>query len=230
MPASTSPASASPPPKVWSTRSSSPAGPAPATPSPGRPVSPGRTPTAPWKDWSPREPPGWMRGRPKRYRPESPAALIARISNDHGQALERLSRELEAVTVPETQTLVEIDLRPGAAPAHDARRGPRRRVGRTARAGRRVSAPRARASAPLRRRSCRCTSALTGPVDLGFATVGEISPDARAWPGMPVILRGGRSERDPRARETATRSGATGAPPPRSSPARGWRSSGFGAA
>ncbi len=27
-------------------------------------------------------------GRPKRYRPEPPAALLARISSDHGQALE----------------------------------------------------------------------------------------------------------------------------------------------
>jgi HTH-type transcriptional regulator, sugar sensing transcriptional regulator len=26
-------------------------------------------------------------GRPRRYRPEAPAALVARISNDHGQAL-----------------------------------------------------------------------------------------------------------------------------------------------
>ena len=42
-------------------------------------------------------------GRPRRYRPEAPAALIARISNDHGQALERLSRELDAVSVPPAQ-------------------------------------------------------------------------------------------------------------------------------
>src|SRR5215207_8292842 len=47
-------------------------------------------------------------GRPRRYRPEAPAALIARISNDHGQALERLSRELDAASVPETETLVEV--------------------------------------------------------------------------------------------------------------------------
>src|ERR687892_1314065 len=47
-------------------------------------------------------------GRPKRYRPESPAALIARISNDHGQALEQLSQELDAVSVPPTETLVEV--------------------------------------------------------------------------------------------------------------------------
>src|SRR5215211_6840363 len=41
-------------------------------------------------------------GRPKQYRPEPPAGLIARISNDHGQAIEQLSRELAAATVPGT--------------------------------------------------------------------------------------------------------------------------------
>ena len=34
--------------------------------------------------------------------------MIARISNDHGQALERLSRELDAASVPKTETLVEL--------------------------------------------------------------------------------------------------------------------------
>ena len=48
-------------------------------------------------------------GRPKRYRPETPAALIARISTDHGQALERLSNMLDSVSVPATPTLVEIE-------------------------------------------------------------------------------------------------------------------------
>jgi sugar-specific transcriptional regulator TrmB len=48
-------------------------------------------------------------GRPKRYSPETPAALIARISNDHGIALERLSSDLDTVTVPATPTLVEIE-------------------------------------------------------------------------------------------------------------------------
>ena len=48
-------------------------------------------------------------GRPKRYRPESPAALIARISTDYGLALERLSSELDGVSVPPSPTLVEIE-------------------------------------------------------------------------------------------------------------------------
>src|SRR5258705_9328736 len=45
-------------------------------------------------------------GRPRRYRPETPAALVARISNDHGLALERLGQELAAVAIPDTPTLV----------------------------------------------------------------------------------------------------------------------------
>ncbi|HEU5039821.1 MAG TPA: helix-turn-helix domain-containing protein, partial [Gemmatimonadales bacterium] len=48
-------------------------------------------------------------GRPRRYRPEPPAALVARISTDHGQAMDRLSRELESISVPGTQTLVEVE-------------------------------------------------------------------------------------------------------------------------
>jgi sugar-specific transcriptional regulator TrmB len=47
-------------------------------------------------------------GRPRRYRPEPPAGLIARISNNHGLALERLSRELDGVAVPSDPTIVEI--------------------------------------------------------------------------------------------------------------------------
>lgn len=126
-------------------------------------------------------------GRPKRYRPESPAALIARISNDHGQALERLSRELDAVSVPETETLVELASSRALLQliTHDV-----------ARAGKWVGllvppdaypllAPALRrpyaAGVPLQ-------LAATGPVELGFAPVEEVAADAHPWPGMPVIL------------------------------------------
>jgi sugar-specific transcriptional regulator TrmB len=126
-------------------------------------------------------------GRPKRYRPEAPAALIARISNDHGQALERLSRDLESVSVPETETLVEVASGRALLQliTHDI-----------ARAGRSVAllappdaypllAPALRrpyaAGVPLR-------LGATGPVDLGFVQVEEVAGDAHPWPGMPVIL------------------------------------------
>jgi sugar-specific transcriptional regulator TrmB len=48
-------------------------------------------------------------GRPKRYAPEAPQALIARISTQHGLALERLSQELDQVAVAETPTVVEVE-------------------------------------------------------------------------------------------------------------------------
>jgi sugar-specific transcriptional regulator TrmB len=46
--------------------------------------------------------------RPRQYRPEPPASLIARITNDHGQALERLSTDLRTILVPGTPTVVEL--------------------------------------------------------------------------------------------------------------------------
>jgi len=48
-------------------------------------------------------------GRPKRYRPEDTTALIARIANEHGQALDRLSADLESLAVPSSATVVDID-------------------------------------------------------------------------------------------------------------------------
>lgn len=47
-------------------------------------------------------------GRPKRYRPEPPSSLLARISSDHGQALERLTSQLETMATPPTPTLIEV--------------------------------------------------------------------------------------------------------------------------
>lgn len=126
-------------------------------------------------------------GRPKRYRPESPAALIARISNDHGQALERLSRDLEAVSVPETETLVELMSSRALLQllSHD--------VARAARSVDLLAPPDAYPLlAPALRRPFAAGIALrlsaTGPVDLGFAPVEQVDADAREWPGMPVLL------------------------------------------
>ncbi len=126
-------------------------------------------------------------GRPKRYRPESPAALVARISNDHGQALERLSRELETASVPETETLVELVSSRALLQliTHDV-----------ARAGRSVGLLAPPDAYPLLAPALRrpfaagvpLQLAATGPVDLGFAPVEDLGAAAHPWPGMPVIL------------------------------------------
>jgi sugar-specific transcriptional regulator TrmB len=126
-------------------------------------------------------------GRPKRYRPESPAALIARISNDHGEALERLGRELEAVSVPETETLVELISSRALLQliTHDVARASRS-VGLLAPVDAYpLLAPALRrpyaAGVPLQ-------LSASGPVELGFAPVEQVAVDANVWPGMPIIL------------------------------------------
>ena len=53
-------------------------------------------------------------GRPKRYRPEPPAALVVRILERQGQALDEVSRTLEELSVPATPTLVELSSARGA--------------------------------------------------------------------------------------------------------------------
>jgi HTH-type transcriptional regulator, sugar sensing transcriptional regulator len=125
-------------------------------------------------------------GRPRRYRPEAPAALVARISNDHGQALEKLSRELEAVSIPSTSTLVEIDSGRAVLQliTHDVARATTEVALLLPPDAYPLLAPALRrpfsAGVPL-------TLCSTGPVELGFTAVEVVSVDGRSWPGMPVI-------------------------------------------
>ncbi|MGQ0701795.1 MAG: TrmB family transcriptional regulator [Gemmatimonadales bacterium] len=53
-------------------------------------------------------------GRPKRFRPEPPAALLARIVERQAQALDTITRTLEQVSAPPTPTLVELSSARGA--------------------------------------------------------------------------------------------------------------------
>jgi sugar-specific transcriptional regulator TrmB len=124
-------------------------------------------------------------GRPKRYRPETPAALIARISTDHGLALERLSTDLEAVSVPATPTLVEIESGRAVLQliTHDVARA-------TVSVALLAPADAFPLLAPALRRPYSAGLPLilcaTSPVDLGFAVV-EVVRGGRSWPGMPII-------------------------------------------
>jgi sugar-specific transcriptional regulator TrmB len=125
-------------------------------------------------------------GRPRRYRPEPPHALIARISTDHGQALDRLSRELESITVPGTQTLVEVES--GRAVLQLITRD----LARATTSVELLAPPDAYPLlAPALRRpysaGVKLTLCATGPADLGFATVERVAEDGRNWPGMPII-------------------------------------------
>jgi len=124
-------------------------------------------------------------GRPKRYRPETPAALIARISTDHGQALERLSSDLDAVSVPATPTLVEIESGRAVLQlvTHDVARA-------TVSVALLAPADAFPLLAPALRRPYSAGIPLvlcaTAPVDLGFAVV-EVVSVSHPWPGTPII-------------------------------------------
>ena len=140
-------------------------------------------------------------GRPRRYRPEPPTVLLARISSDQGQAIERLRSGLDEIAVPDTPTLVEIESPRAALQliGHEAARA-RRSV--------RLAAP-AEAYpllAPALRRPATTGLDVTllsvgGAASLDFATVTEIS--AEGWPGLPLL-----AVMDERSALVATRDGA----------------------
>jgi sugar-specific transcriptional regulator TrmB len=123
--------------------------------------------------------------RPKQYRPEAPAGLIARISNNHGLALERLSTELEHVAVPSTPTVVEIES--GRAMlqliTHDVARANQLVMLLVPPDAYPLLAPALRrpvsAGLPVSLWS-------TGAADLDFAPVRVVTP-GHEWPGMPII-------------------------------------------
>jgi sugar-specific transcriptional regulator TrmB len=124
-------------------------------------------------------------GRPRQYRPEAPAGLIARIAHNHGLALDRLSTDLETIAVPSTPTVVEIESGRAVLQliTHDVARA-RRSVGL-------LAPPDAfPLLAPALRRPVSAGLPVslwsTGPVDLGFASVELVSGD-HGWPGMPII-------------------------------------------
>jgi sugar-specific transcriptional regulator TrmB len=141
-------------------------------------------------------------GRPRRYRPEPPTALVARIATDHGQALDRLNRELESAAVPGSDTLVEVESGRAVLQliTHD--------VSRAAASVELLVPPDAYPLlAPALRRPFAAGLPLTlcsiGPVDLGFAAVELVEQEGRDWPGMPII-----AVVDRRSGLVASRSGA----------------------
>lgn len=125
-------------------------------------------------------------GPPRRYRPESPTALIARITNDQSNALERLGTELETISVPSSPTLVEIESPRAALQllGHDI-----------ARAQRSVTllapADAFPVLAPALRRPISTGAGMAlysfEPVELGFTPIEVLARTALDWPGAPLI-------------------------------------------
>jgi len=124
-------------------------------------------------------------GRPKQYRPEPAASLIARITNDHGHALEKLSTDLQSLLVPGTPTVVELSS--GRAVLQLLTQT----VSRAAQSVRLLAPADAfPLLAPALRRPVSSGLSVelysTGRLDLEFISV-EAIPSGHAWPGMPII-------------------------------------------
>src|SRR6266542_946732 len=124
-------------------------------------------------------------GRPRRYRPEDTTALIARIANHHGQALDKLSTDLEALSVPSAPTLVEIDSPRAALQliSHDVARATKTVALLAPAEAYPLLAPALRRPASS---GVQLTLLTTGPVELPFAAVALVDggPD---WPGTPLL-------------------------------------------
>ena len=124
-------------------------------------------------------------GRPRRYRPETPAGLIARISNNHGLALERLSRELDGVAAPDEPTVVEIE---------SSRAVLQLLTHHISRAGRSVDLLAPPEAFPLLAPALR--RPLSAGVSVSLWSTGPVTADVGAdvatiteqpWPGMPIL-------------------------------------------
>jgi HTH-type transcriptional regulator, sugar sensing transcriptional regulator len=124
-------------------------------------------------------------GRPKQYRPEPPTSLIARLTSDHGHALDKLSTDVQAILVPGTPTVVELSS--GRAVLQLLTHN----VSRAADSVRLLAPADAfPLLAPALRRPVSAGLSVelfsTARLDLDFISVEAVSP-GHAWPGMPII-------------------------------------------
>ncbi len=125
-------------------------------------------------------------GRPKRYRPEPPATLVARIIDSQGQSLETLSLVLAEISVPPSPTLVELTSARGALQllSHEIARA-QQSVALV------IPADGYPALIPALRKASATGVGIVllapAPVELPFATV-ELIREGTAWPGEPILF------------------------------------------
>lgn len=125
-------------------------------------------------------------GRPRRYRPEPPTAVLARIMDRYGASLDALGETLSRISVPASPTLVEVGTVRGVLQlvSHEVARA-QEQVHLLAPAD---AYP---VLTPSLRRAATAGVALTlrsvGPTSLPFAEVAEASHGGR-WPGQPLVM------------------------------------------
>ena len=125
-------------------------------------------------------------GRPKRFRPEPPAALVARILERQAQALDLVSQSLEQISAPPTPTLIELASARGALQiaSREAARATSRIVLHAAPDAYPPLVPALRKAAGS---GVSLSLSATGPVAVPFPEV-QIVDTASPWPGQPFLL------------------------------------------
>ncbi len=124
-------------------------------------------------------------GRPRQFRPEPPATLVARLVSRQGEAIDQLTAALASLAAPETPTLVELTSARGAVQlmGHE--------IARAEQSVNLLAPPDGcLALAPHLRRAATAGVILrvasTAAVPLGSISVEVVEPSA--WPGEPVLL------------------------------------------
>jgi sugar-specific transcriptional regulator TrmB len=125
-------------------------------------------------------------GRPKRYRPEPPTSLVARILERQAQALDEVSRTLDQLVVPATPTLVELSSTRGALQIA-SREAARATAQILLHAPSEAYAPLVPALRKAGGGGVVLSLSATTPVELPFAEVAVV-PGTDAWPGQPFLL------------------------------------------
>lgn len=125
-------------------------------------------------------------GRPKRYRPEPPDALLVRILDRQGLALDEVARSLDELGAPPTPTLVEISSARGALQiaSREAARAKERVILHAPPDAYPPLVPALRKAAGG---GVSLSLSSTDTVELPFASV-LVAPGGPGWPAQPFLM------------------------------------------
>jgi sugar-specific transcriptional regulator TrmB len=125
-------------------------------------------------------------GRPRRYRPEPPDALVARILERQAQALDQVSESLERVSTPPSPTLLELASARGAIQIA-SREAARATSEILLHASPEAFPPLVPALRKAASGGVMLSLSSTAPVDIPFSEL-MVTAEVNGWPGQPFIL------------------------------------------
>ena len=125
-------------------------------------------------------------GRPKRYRPESPEALVARILERQAEALDQVSRTLERVSAPPSPTLLELSSPRGAIQIA-SREAARATDEILLHASPEAFPPLVPALRKAAGAGVSLSLSSTAPVEAPFPDI-QVTAEGNGWPGQPFLL------------------------------------------